>query len=44
MKVALPLYLRMGFQLEREVPPICGVPYAIYIKRLRGQDAEARSD
>lgn len=34
MAVALPMYLRMGFQLEREAPPIHGVPYGIYAKAL----------
>jgi ribosomal protein S18 acetylase RimI-like enzyme len=34
MAVALPLYLRMGFELVREAPPIHGVPYAVYVKRL----------
>lgn len=40
MEVALPMYLRMGFEFEREIPPIFGVPYGIYLKRLKdGQDA-----
>ena len=34
MTVALPLYLRMGFELVRDAPPICGVPYAVYLKAL----------
>jgi ribosomal protein S18 acetylase RimI-like enzyme len=34
MAVALPMYQRMGFRLEREVPPIFGVPYGIYVKQL----------
>lgn len=34
MKVALPMYLRMGFQLAYEVAPILGVPYAVYTKDL----------
>lgn len=34
MSVALPMYLRMGFQLERDAPPIHGVPYGIYAKAL----------
>jgi GNAT superfamily N-acetyltransferase len=34
MKVALPMYLRMGFELVREAPPIRGVPYSVYVKRL----------
>jgi GNAT superfamily N-acetyltransferase len=36
MRVALPMYLRMGFVLEREVPPVRGVPYAVYVKPLPG--------
>jgi ribosomal protein S18 acetylase RimI-like enzyme len=35
MTVALPMYLRMGFELVREAPPIHGVPYAVYLKRLQ---------
>jgi ribosomal protein S18 acetylase RimI-like enzyme len=34
MTVALPMYIRMGFQLLREAPAIHGVPYAIYLKEL----------
>lgn len=34
MSVALPLYERMGFRREREIPPIYGVPYALYVKQL----------
>lgn len=34
MRVALPLYLRMGFRHERDIPPIFGVPYALYVKKL----------
>jgi ribosomal protein S18 acetylase RimI-like enzyme len=34
MTVALPMYLRMGFQLLREAPPLFGVPYAVYVKHL----------
>jgi ribosomal protein S18 acetylase RimI-like enzyme len=30
MAVALPMYLRMGFKLLRDAPPIYGVPYAVY--------------
>jgi hypothetical protein len=29
------LYLRLGFALDREVAPVRGVPYAVYVKRLR---------
>jgi len=43
MKVALPMYLRMGFHLVREAPPLYGVPYAVYLKHLtaarRGREA-----
>ena len=42
MKVALPMYERMGFNHQREAPPIFGVPYDIYVKRLTAQpDAPA---
>lgn len=34
MNVALPMYLRMGFQRVRDAPPIYGVPYAVYGLRL----------
>ena len=34
MTVALPLYLRMGFVKAYDVPPIFGVPYAVYTKAL----------
>jgi ribosomal protein S18 acetylase RimI-like enzyme len=34
MTVALPLYLRMGFEWIRDAPPIFGVPYGVYLKRL----------
>jgi ribosomal protein S18 acetylase RimI-like enzyme len=34
MTVALPMYLRMGFRLLREAPPIHGVPYGVYVKQL----------
>jgi GNAT superfamily N-acetyltransferase len=35
MTVALPMYLRLGFEKYRDTPPIHGVDYAVYIKRLR---------
>lgn len=35
MAAALALYLRMDFRLEKEVPNRFGVPYAVYLKRLR---------
>ena len=34
MKVALPMYERMGFEFLREAPSTFGVPYGIYIKNL----------
>jgi ribosomal protein S18 acetylase RimI-like enzyme len=38
MTVALPMYLRMGFQLARDAPPIYGVPYAVYLRQLDETD------
>lgn len=34
MTVALPMYLRMGFAWLKDVPPIQGVPYAVYTRQL----------
>jgi hypothetical protein len=34
MTVALPMYRRMGFELASDAPPIHGVPYGVYVKRL----------
>jgi len=34
MQVALAMYLRLGFVPLRDSPPIYGVPYRIYLKRL----------
>ncbi|WP_354456386.1 GNAT family N-acetyltransferase [Methylobacterium sp. 1030] len=34
MIVALPMYLRMGFEKLRDAPDIHGVPYAVYTKSL----------
>jgi hypothetical protein len=34
MKVALPMYLRMGFRLVKDAPPLHGVRYAVYLRRL----------
>jgi hypothetical protein len=34
MAVALPMYLRMGFRLVQDAPPIYGVPHAVYLKHL----------
>jgi hypothetical protein len=28
------MYLRLGFVLLRQIPPVFGVPYRIYLKRL----------
>ena len=35
MTIALPMYVRMGFRLLREAPPIHGVPYGVYVMQLR---------
>ena len=35
MEVALPMYLRMGFEFVRAVTPIHGVPYGVYRMHLR---------
>jgi GNAT superfamily N-acetyltransferase len=34
MKVALPMYLRMGFEWHHDAPAVYGVPYAVYLKKL----------
>lgn len=34
MRIARSLYESLGFRFEREVPPICGVPYGIYVLKL----------
>ena len=34
MKVALPMYLKMGFVKAYDAPPIFGVAYAVYTKAL----------
>ena len=34
MTVALPMYIRMGFEWHRDAPAVYGVPYAVYLKRL----------
>lgn len=34
MSVALPMYLRMGFEKLRDAPDIHGVSYAVYTKSL----------
>lgn len=37
MAVALPMYLRMGFQRVSVAPPIHGVEYCVYLKTLGGE-------
>jgi GNAT superfamily N-acetyltransferase len=34
MSVALPMYLRMGFVKDTDLPPIAGAPYARYVLRF----------
>lgn len=34
MAVALPLYLRMGFVMDKELSPIAGAPYARYVLKF----------
>ena len=34
MTVALPMYLRMGFERVSDAPDLFGVPYGIYVKKL----------
>jgi ribosomal protein S18 acetylase RimI-like enzyme len=34
MTVALPMYIRMGFRLLRDAPPIFGVPYSVYLREI----------
>ena len=34
LKVALAMYLRMGFEWHHDAPAVYGVPYAVYIKKL----------
>ena len=34
MKIALPMYERMGFKFHSEAPTIFGVPYGIYTKHV----------
>ena len=34
MTVALPMYLRMGFEWHHDAPAVYGVPYAVYLKKL----------
>lgn len=36
MEIALHMYLRMGYALERAVAPIHGVAYNVYLKSLAG--------
>lgn len=39
MKVALPMYLRMGFAWQAEAPTSFGVAYAVYTKTLTAEAA-----
>ena len=39
MKVALPMYLRMGFERHAEAPTTYGVAYAVYTKTLEADPA-----
>ncbi len=41
MKVALPMYERMGFEYQYEAQLIFGVPYGIYVKELVAQQGAA---
>lgn len=41
MKVALAMYLKMGFRLERTVPDRFGVPYGLYLMDLAPPAADA---
>jgi hypothetical protein len=34
MTIAQPMYVRMGFRLQHDAPPIHGVPYAVYLKDI----------
>jgi len=34
LKVALAMYLRMGFEWHHDAPAVYGVPYAVYVKKL----------
>lgn len=38
MRVALPMYQRMGFEFQRDAPPIFGVSYGVYLKQLSAQE------
>jgi ribosomal protein S18 acetylase RimI-like enzyme len=42
MRVALPMYERMGFELQSDAPSIFGVPYAVYLKQLSARQTAAR--
>lgn len=49
MEVALPMYLRMGFIKDAELPPIAGAPYARYAlaldaSRVRVEGAAVQAD
>jgi len=41
MKVALPMYERMGFKYQHETPSIFGVPYGVYVKDFAAQQGAA---
>src|SRR5262245_11960819 len=34
LAVALPMYLRMGFEWHHDAPAVYGVPYSVYLKKL----------
>jgi hypothetical protein len=39
MTVALPMYIKMGFERQHDAPSIYDVPYAVYLKRLEARSA-----
>lgn len=43
MTVALPMYKRMGFRFDRDVPALFGVPYAVYVLDLEQSGAGAKA-
>lgn len=42
MAVALPMYVRLGFEFHHEAPVIFGVPYEIYVKELTAQQGDRK--
>lgn len=44
MKMALTMYLKMGFEFHREAPTIFGVPYGIYLKQLNRVPTKHKKD